>query len=101
MVLDAPVTQDVNGHHQNPEVYEQKHGVKPGAFAAVQNRCHGHQHICHKMHCEEATHLKSEEEGAKVGPKRVTTIPTHLVNFTRMIRNNKLSRHAREVHVHV
>jgi hypothetical protein len=66
VVLNAPVTQDVNAHHRNPEVYEQKHGVNPGVFAAEQSRCHGHQHICHKMHCIEATHLKSEEEGTKV-----------------------------------
>ncbi len=57
VVLEAaPVTQDVHAHHRNPEVDEQKHGVKPGAFAAVQSRCRGHQQICHKMHCVEATH---------------------------------------------
>ena len=56
VVLEAPVTQDVDAHHRNPEVYEQKHGVKPGAFAAVQSRCRSHQQICHKMHCVEATH---------------------------------------------
>ncbi len=56
VVLDAPVTKDVHAHHRNPQVYEEKHGVKPGAFAAVQHRCHGHQQICHKMNCEEATH---------------------------------------------
>ncbi len=94
------MTQDVHAHHRNSEVCEEKHGVKPGAFAAVQHRCHGHQQICHKMNGEEATHLKrvKEEEGGgeSADQKASHTIhsPKHLVSFTRMIRNNKLS-HAR------